>query len=156
MCHSRELFTNFLSLSRPITVTLPNGKKEIVTHVGTVIITRDSVIHEVLYIPSFKYNLLSVSKCSNQDGSCVIFTSKYCIMQAPLVKKPQVLGELIGGLCLLKINRAISPEAAVSSFCFQHNSLPFSSSACTVEGSMHDILTWHAILGHLSLPNCSV
>jgi len=65
MCHSRELFTTFLFLIKPIAVTLPNGKKEIVTYFGTVTVTKDLVLHGVLYIPSFKYNLLSVSRLSN-------------------------------------------------------------------------------------------
>ena len=150
MCHSRELFTTFLSLSRPIAVTLPNGKKEIVTH-SRMTVTRDLVLHRVLYIPSFRYNLLSLNRFSNQNGSYAIFTSKYCIMQAPLVKKPQVLTELIGGLYLLQLNHIASPEVTTSSVCLQNNPTTSSRSTCNAKGPIHDILTQHATLDHLSL-----
>ena len=151
MCHNKALFTAFFSLTTPIAVTLPNGKKEIVTHSGTVIVTQDLVLHGVFYIPNFKYNLLSVSKLSSQDGSIVFFTPKYCIMQAPLVKKPQVLGELIGGLYLLQFRHTTSPAVTASSTCFQDDFASSLSTACSAKGSLHDILTWHARLGHLSL-----
>ena len=69
MCHDKDLFTTLRCLPKPIAVTLPNGRKEFVTHSGTVRVTKNLVIHGVLYVPSFRYNLLSVSRLSNYDGS---------------------------------------------------------------------------------------
>jgi len=151
MCHSRELFTTFLRLTKPIVVNLPNAKKETVTHFGTVTVAKDLILHGVFYVPSFRYNLLSVSRLSSQNRSYVIFTPKYCIMQALLVKKPQVLAQLIGGLYLLQLNQIASPAVTASSLC-SHNVLTSSSSTVySAKGSVHDIVTWHARLGHLSL-----
>ena len=67
------------------------------------------------------------------------------------MKKPQVLGELIGGLYLLQLNQIASPATTASSICLQ-DVLPNSSgTACSAKGSVHDIVTWHARLGHISL-----
>jgi len=80
MCHNKELFTTLLCLPKPIAATLPNGRKEFVTHSSTMRVTKDLILHGVLYVPSFRYNLLSVSRLSNPDGSYVIFTPKHYIM----------------------------------------------------------------------------
>jgi len=58
-------------------------------------------LHEALCIPSFKYNLLLVNQFCNQQGDYVVFTPKCCMMQAPLMKRPQVLHELYAGLYLV-------------------------------------------------------
>ena len=101
MCHNKALFTNCLGLSKPTLVTLPNGKSVTVTYSRNVNLNSSLALHGVLYIPSFKYNMLSVNKFCNHEGCYMVFTPKCCIMQAPSVKRPQVLGEHFEGLYLL-------------------------------------------------------
>jgi len=110
MCHNKDLFTRFVVLAKPNTVTLPNGRCVSVTHAGTVILNKSLVLHGVLYIPSFRYNLLSVSKLSHQQGSYVVFTPEYCFMQAPSMRRPQVLDNHFAGLYLLQLSLATRTE----------------------------------------------
>ncbi|XP_071739051.1 uncharacterized protein [Rutidosis leptorrhynchoides] len=43
----------------PILVTLPNGHNTSITKLGSVTINSNIILHDVFYIPSFSYNLLS-------------------------------------------------------------------------------------------------
>ena len=44
-----------------VTVTLPNGTRVAITHTGTICITNTFILHNVLLVPDFKFNLISVS-----------------------------------------------------------------------------------------------
>ena len=67
MCHNRAPLSNLLSLSKPVPVTLPN-EKSVNDYSRTVNLSSSVALYGALYIPSFKYNLLSVSKFCNQRG----------------------------------------------------------------------------------------
>jgi len=138
MYHHKELFSDLRALVRPSTVTLPNGKCVSVTYAGTILINHTLALHGVLYTPNFKYNLLSVSKLSNYYNCHVAFTPRYCLMQAPSMKRPQVLGELYAGLYLLKTSIAASTR-----------SLDIIQSRSICNTSISDGNLWHARLGHL-------
>lgn len=114
-------------------------------HMLVLLLNISLALYGVLYIPSFRCNLLSVSKLSSQLNGYIIFTPQHCLMQAPLLRKPQVLGEHYVGLYLLKP----SPIANLDDFI--KNSLIFSidtqPSVCNASMSSEDV--WHARLGHL-------
>jgi len=80
MCYDKGLFSSIQTLSKPSTVTLPDRKYVSVTHIGTVILNEVLTLQGVLYVPSFKYNLLSVSKLTNQTNGYVVFTPNHCFM----------------------------------------------------------------------------
>jgi hypothetical protein len=56
-----SLFTSITSITSK-TVKLPNGQYAAVTHIGTVKISETFILTDVLCIPSFSFNLISVSK----------------------------------------------------------------------------------------------
>ena len=66
MCNNKNLFANIKTLEGTSLVVLPNGKSVSVSHAGPVQISSGLVSYGVLYVPSFKYNLLSVNKLSRQ------------------------------------------------------------------------------------------
>ena len=72
-----------------------------VLYSGKVMVNQDVILHEVLYALTFKYNLLPISKLCKQHQCIAIFTEDYCFMQAPSMKRRQVLGRNHGGLYLL-------------------------------------------------------
>ena len=113
------------------------------------VLSSSLVLNGVLYVPSFKYNLLSVSKLSSQLNGYVIFTPQHCLMQAPLLRKPQVLGELYAGLYLFKSRSAVNSDAFVKNFPIL--SLNTQTSVCNASMLSQDL--WHARLGHLPFPN---
>jgi len=66
-------------------------------------------------------------------------------MQAPSLRKPQVLGEHYAGLYLLKASTAANSEDSIkNSSIFPIDNQP---SICNVSMSSEDV--WHARLGHL-------
>lgn len=86
-----------------MTVSLPNGTREIITHTGTVYLSDKLVLHDVLYVPSFCFNLLSVSTLLNRDNCSAHFYHDSCFIQ----DHTQVLnigeGSLIRNLYILNV-----------------------------------------------------
>jgi hypothetical protein len=63
-----SLFTSITSVvSR--TIKLPNGQFASLTHIGTVRISESVILTDVLCIPFFSFNLISVSKLINQNDA---------------------------------------------------------------------------------------
>ncbi|OIT33989.1 hypothetical protein A4A49_65963, partial [Nicotiana attenuata] len=60
MTFNLSLLTNIVTLPYPLLVVLPNGYKVKVTQIGSVILFPQIILHKVMYIPSFKYNLISI------------------------------------------------------------------------------------------------
>ena len=67
--HSTSLFTNITS-SIPSFVHLPNGKKVLVTHIGTVQLTPTLILEDVICVPVFSFNLILVSKLTKSLSCC--------------------------------------------------------------------------------------
>lgn len=61
MCFNKSLFVSLKPTSTKYIVVLPNGTHCLPSLLGAVQITPSIVLEDVLYIPSFKFNLLSVS-----------------------------------------------------------------------------------------------
>ncbi|XP_019266226.1 PREDICTED: uncharacterized protein LOC109243706 [Nicotiana attenuata] len=79
-------------------VSLPNGYKVRVTNIGSLTLSPDLTLHNVLYVPSFQHNLISVYKLVEKPGDIVQFTNTACTLQGPSLKKPVVLGRPDNGL----------------------------------------------------------
>ncbi|OIT06680.1 hypothetical protein A4A49_61607, partial [Nicotiana attenuata] len=60
MTFNLSLLTNIVTLPYPLLVVLPNGYKVKVTQIGSVALFPKIILHKVMYIPSFKYNLISI------------------------------------------------------------------------------------------------
>ncbi|KAL9995344.1 putative RNA-directed DNA polymerase [Helianthus debilis subsp. tardiflorus] len=135
ICHDENLFSHTKLLTKPAYVILPNGQILEVLKIGTVQITPEFSITNVLLVPQFKRNLLSVPRLCKDSKGFVAFSETHCILQGPSLKRPLVLGELLNGLYLLQSNK-------LSSFDF----VPFTQIHCNSVVSSN---TWHARLGHL-------
>lgn len=59
---SITLFKSYSKLNHPLSIQLPNNVSVSVPHVGSVVLSDKLVLNEVLYIPDFAYNLISVGK----------------------------------------------------------------------------------------------
>ncbi|OIS97975.1 hypothetical protein A4A49_53954 [Nicotiana attenuata] len=60
-------------------VHLPNGKSVPVTYQGSYNLTKNGTVHDVLCVPEFKYNLLSVSKLTRELQCSVNYFSTFCV-----------------------------------------------------------------------------
>ncbi|OIS98915.1 hypothetical protein A4A49_60859, partial [Nicotiana attenuata] len=60
MTFNKSLLTNIVTLPYPLLVVLPNGYKVKVTEIGSATLVPDIILHRVMFIPFFKYNLISI------------------------------------------------------------------------------------------------
>ena len=80
MVHSIQLFTSITSIVQ-ISIRLPNGAMAKVTHVRTMQVSPTLFLDNVLCIPSFSFNLISISKLTQSSSCCCIFLSQFCLIQ---------------------------------------------------------------------------
>ncbi|GJW27905.1 cysteine-rich receptor-like protein kinase 8 [Tanacetum coccineum] len=130
ICICLTLMFDLQQCPHSITVNLPNGDTTTVTMTGSVHITPNLILKGVFYIPTFTYNLISISKITNSTHSAVIFTHNQCTFQGH--NGSQTIGNLHGGLYTL----TPSPPPATSP-----------SSPSTILHTSSSSL-WHARLEH--------
>ncbi|XP_016558245.2 uncharacterized protein LOC107858017 [Capsicum annuum] len=92
MSYNDSSFFNTQNLPHPLLISLPNGCRVKVTKVGSVTISPDLILHKVLYVPSFRFNLIAVSSLTAQLKSLITFSTTSCLLQAPSMKRPLEIG----------------------------------------------------------------
>lgn len=55
-------------------IKLPTGDTTVITHIGDVKLDNNLILHNMLYVPQFQHNLLSIHKLQ-ADNNCVIHFS---------------------------------------------------------------------------------
>ena len=60
---------------------LPNGHRVLIHLISTITLHKDLTLIDVLYVPDFKFNLLSVSALSRSLNCIVFFFVDHCIIQ---------------------------------------------------------------------------
>ncbi|CAL1397253.1 unnamed protein product [Linum trigynum] len=95
---------NHLINHRPINavyITFPTGKQVQSTHVGTVHYIAGLILEEVLFVPQFIFNLVSVSKLTKNKPLCLTFFSDVCLIQDMQLRKMTGSAKLFHGLYLI-------------------------------------------------------
>jgi len=160
-------------------VRLPNGQFAKVTHIGTVKINAILTLTNVLCVPSFSFNLISVSKLITILRCCLIFIAEFCVIQQLSGWKMIGLGKERGGLyhllhdldgfCDSGVPVLASPFVPIK---IDFNSADFKSIDSKPVVNTHlansvdvSASVWHSRLGHLSdsriqllnnvIPGCS-
>jgi len=99
---SKSSFLHDLSrLEYPMMINLPDGTQVEVTHKGKLRVTDGLILNNVLLVPEFKLNLLSIKRLCEQLHSTIQFTDSMCILQAPSQRRPLVIGRDHKGLYIL-------------------------------------------------------
>ena len=142
--HSLTLFTKITSCVATF-VQLPNGGKVIVTDIGTIQVTSSLLPENVLYVPTFNFNLISVSKLTKSLSCCLVFLSHYYFIQDLTCWKMTGVGKLHHNLYLLQSSSICDSVSDVSST-LQSVSNSFVNFVSTVSKSY----LWHLRLGHVS------
>lgn len=79
VCFDLTLFHSTESISNT-SVVLPDGTNLSVTISGTIRLTENLILHSVLYVPNFKFNLLSISALTYNNSISVLFSSDTCLI----------------------------------------------------------------------------
>ncbi|KAH0705523.1 hypothetical protein KY290_010213 [Solanum tuberosum] len=132
--HTADMFIKgtVSKLEVPTVVYLPNGDSTHVTHVGSCALGDNGIISNVLYLPDFQYNLLSVSKLTKELDCSVTFFLNCCVFQELYSGKVKQIGEETG--CLYT-QKHVSNQRDI---------------ALSVSQVSTDMELWHQRLGHVS------
>ncbi|KAL0424418.1 UNVERIFIED_CONTAM: hypothetical protein Sradi_0976600 [Sesamum radiatum] len=142
MCAHKHNLQHTSIPSHAISVHLPDGNTQSITHIGSVTLDKTLTLTDVLYIPNFKFNLLSVSKLCSNSSIEVLFHSTCCLLQDQATKRVIAVGKLQRNLYVLD-SSSFDPATITS-----HTSLQ--SAACLHSSSCNNVL-WHRRLGHPSM-----
>jgi len=83
-------------------IKLPTGELVPITHIGSIKLSPTVTKANVLYVPDFKFNLLSISKITRALNCVAIFFSTFCVFQDLATRKLIGMGELRDGLYYYK------------------------------------------------------
>jgi len=72
-------FTTYQEVKN-IKVNLPNDNCVVATHKGDVKIHDDIIMHNVLFIPDFHFNLISISRLITDSHVHIVFTNSECFI----------------------------------------------------------------------------
>ena len=113
MVHSLTFFKSITSLVQ-ISVRLPNGDMAKVTHIGTMQVSATLILENVFCIPSFSFNLVSISKLTQNPSCCYILLSHYCFIQDLQLWRMTGLGKKQRGLYTLQNSTQVALPKSVS------------------------------------------
>ena len=107
MTFNKSSLSSMNSFYKPFLVNLPNDNSVDVTTIANVCLSDHLKLHDVFFIPSFKVNLLLVSKITKTLKCSVTFFPNFCIFQDLAMRKTIGLGREQGGLYIIcpKYNR---------------------------------------------------
>jgi len=135
MTFNRDILSNISKLPTTVYVTIPNDKEEIITIEGTVNLGNGLVLQNVLYIPSFTCNLISVHQLANDKNCIIIYSARCCLIQDLTSKTLIGTAEKRNGVYYLK------SDVGGSFFRAMQNK---------------ESLLWHQCMGHPSLGSLTI
>jgi hypothetical protein len=80
MVTNTQFFTS-MTIIHDVIVTLPNRHNVSVTHTSTITRTDTLILSNVLFVPSFDFNLISVSKLTSSIHCCLFFLYNFYFIQ---------------------------------------------------------------------------
>ncbi|XP_019177871.1 PREDICTED: uncharacterized protein LOC109173068 [Ipomoea nil] len=114
-----------------VNVDLPNGHHAEVSHIGTVHLSADLILQNVLCVPLFHYNLISLGQLLKGSNYSTVFHTDQCIIQ------DQHYGKMIG---VARLKEGL-----------YHLTFPISAHCKSVGFPIVNTCSfWHARLGHAS------
>ncbi|OMO88956.1 Integrase, catalytic core [Corchorus capsularis] len=142
-------------------VGLPNNTKVQVTHIGTVQFNDSLILFDVLYVPDFTFNLVSVGKLTSDLHCCLITVSSHCVIQD--INHWKMIGTAERSDGLYKLQRHTMKHATampvietvdsvqcslpIDSASVQSSNVVSNSISCKTDANS---VLWHNRLGHLS------
>nr|XP_009777462.1 PREDICTED: uncharacterized protein LOC104227031 [Nicotiana sylvestris]XP_016446154.1 PREDICTED: uncharacterized protein LOC107771318 [Nicotiana tabacum] len=141
MVFNLDFFTDFMEIPKGEgrKVQLSTGETSRITHLGSSSILNGLPIKNVLYVPQFRYNLLSVSQHTRDIGCFIVFFPAWCLFHDIYNGKVKGIGKLEEGLYVLDLKHKSNlklPIGVITSALVINR----------ISGSL-----WHKRLGHIPL-----
>lgn len=96
-----NLLRNVKVAATNLTVNLPTGAKAVVSHIGDVCLDNGLHLLNVLYVPVFTHNLLSIHKLSNDNRCYAVFSPSECKIVDTQSNTVRSTGKALNGLYYL-------------------------------------------------------
>jgi len=126
-------------------VIMPSGEQALITSTGTLHLNSIISLKNVLGVPSFKVDLMSISRITRGLNCSVTFFPYWCVLQDLAMKTTIGLGKQRGGLYYLVTLASTPPTPKYQ---------PSASTAIATQSSRSHVISstdlWHRRLGHLS------
>ncbi|KAK9749198.1 hypothetical protein RND81_02G108800 [Saponaria officinalis] len=148
MNFDEHLLSDTHILKHPIKVALPDQSVKLVYKVGNFRLSDHIVLYNVLIIPDFKQNILSVGRLLEHYSMTVLFTHDECLFQDLSSKVTLAVAKKEAGL--YKIGQSQLSTSAPTVFPAVL-STEFSNALVNKSVSSIDVALFHARLGHSSL-----
>ncbi|XP_020999433.1 uncharacterized protein LOC110281482 [Arachis duranensis] len=134
-----------------VQVIMPNGSKVVTTICGTIFFSASFYFTDVLYIPTFKYNLISISKAADALSCSFLFNAHDCEIRERLTLKTIGVADQKGGLYTMRIKPvlAAAPELMHTIKGDVAKSVPLVHTHNIIH-TLDDATLWHHHLGHIS------
>ncbi|CAM8889614.1 unnamed protein product [Rhodiola kirilowii] len=136
-----DLISGLYKLPQECKVLLPNSEVIGIAYAGKCVLSSELLLEDVLLVPTFKINLISVSKLVLDSKCSVIFTGSSCQIQDLTFKSTLLTGEVSGGLYYLR-NRELKVKEHKIATC-----------GVAVKSRAISLDVWHDRLGHMCLYN---
>ena len=98
MTHDLKSFKIIKPLDILIHINLPDGSLKPITHAGQVQPCPHLVLHNVIYMPDFKFSLLSVHGLLNDHRLSALITPEKCTFQDPTTNLPVAVAHVDKGV----------------------------------------------------------
>ena len=82
-------------------IHLPNGETSTASHYGKVTLENDLILKNVMYTPSFKHDLISVQKLTQEERCKVTFLPEFCVIEDLDSGKVKGIGQAVKGVYYL-------------------------------------------------------
>ncbi|KAL6327840.1 hypothetical protein AAG906_026514 [Vitis piasezkii] len=128
VCYSQASFEPFVPIFNS-SVSLPNGHTVPVHGTGSVRLCDDLTLQNVLFVPQFHCNLLSISALTQQHPYVVSFYSDHYVIEDPTQGRKIGMGRQAGNLYILDLsnmffvsrnNVSLTQSEPPSNACYEH------------------------------------
>ena len=156
------MFNDVTNINPPLPIYLPDGSTHLVHKMGRVILYKAICLINVLYLPNFNFNLLSVhALCASTNLSLSIhalcastnlsFHSSFsCSLQDPKTRDVLAVGKVVGTLYIL--HQLTFANVNPTHVAFQvHSTTPKCTRHSTLNKDGNLVTLWHSRLGHVSV-----
>lgn len=142
ICNNLSLLINIKDLTdSKHNITIPDGSKHKITKIGDVQLNEFLILKNVLFVPNFHFNLISVGKICLNENASIIFSKNFCLIQDHLTKISLPLGKLEHGLYYTK-GKEVNGAFKVGETCH------FLASMANKKGMIEHAKLWHVRMGH--------
>lgn len=114
MASSLENLSNVKLAPSTFTITLTTGATAVITHIGDAKLPNGLKLPNVLYVPQFHYNLLSIHKLAEDSRCDVVSKPGHCIMIDSNSKEVIRKGEMRNGLYYLLDEKVLKGSVAMT------------------------------------------